>query len=210
MLKRCSKCKDELPYALFNKCKNGKFGLHNHCKSCQQKVKRAWYEKNWYSEKLKSAEYAKTDKYKESARRRYVQNKDVILERNRVRRRTPKARQLANIARSKMLKTNVSFRVGQYLRIRLRKALKNQSAQKSQKAVNLLGCTIEQLKHYLESKFSPGMSWSNYGKNGWHIDHIKPCCSFNLNDPIEQQTCFHYTNLQPLWWRDNLSKGGKF
>jgi hypothetical protein len=58
-----------------------------------------------------------------------------------------------------------------------------------------------------EKKFKPKMSWNNYGK--WHIDHIKPCCSFNLSKSEEQRKCFHYSNLQPLWAKENLSKGKK-
>ena len=53
------------------------------------------------------------------------------------------------------------------------------------------------------------MSWKNHGKYGWHIDHIKPCSKFNLIDPTEQKKCFHYTNLQPLWAKDNLTKYNK-
>jgi hypothetical protein len=62
---------------------------------------------------------------------------------------------------------------------------------------------------YLETKFHDGMNWNNYGKRGWHIDHIKPCAAFNLTNVTEQRACFHYTNLQPLWWYDNLKKADK-
>jgi hypothetical protein len=51
------------------------------------------------------------------------------------------------------------------------------------------------------------MSWKNYGK--WHIDHIRPCSSFDLSDPQQQRTCFNYSNLQPLWAKDNLNKSNK-
>ena len=91
------------------------------------------------------------------------------------------------------------------LRIRLWKVLKG--INKSQHTLNLLGCSIEFLKKYLESKFTLGMSFSNYGK--WHIDHIRPCASFDLSKSEEQYKCFHYTNLQPLWAYDNLSKNDK-
>ena len=64
---------------------------------------------------------------------------------------------------------------------------------------------IIKYKKYLEAKFQYGMSWENYGE--WHVDHIKPCSSFNLEDPEEQKKCFHYKNLQPLWAKDNLAKG---
>jgi hypothetical protein len=52
------------------------------------------------------------------------------------------------------------------------------------------------------------MSWNNHGQ--WHIDHVRPCSSFNLLNPEEQQQCFHYTNLQPLWAADNLSKSDTY
>jgi HNH endonuclease. len=54
------------------------------------------------------------------------------------------------------------------------------------------------------------MSWDNYGRDGWHIDHIRPCASFDLTDPEQQRQCFHYTNLQPLWAADNIRKGAKW
>jgi len=62
----------------------------------------------------------------------------------------------------------------------------------------------------LETKFLEGMDWDNYGIYGWHIDHIKPCSLFNLENIEEQKKCFHYTNLQPLWAIDNLKKGNKY
>jgi hypothetical protein len=69
----------------------------------------------------------------------------------------------------------------------------------------LVGCSANELKAHLESQFKPGMSWDNYGK--WHVDHIKPCASFDLTQEEEQRKCFHFTNLQPLWEYENLSKG---
>jgi hypothetical protein len=63
---------------------------------------------------------------------------------------------------------------------------------------------------YLESKFQSGMTWENYGKNGWHIDHIRPLSSFNLIDDKQLKLACHYTNLQPLWAKDNLVKSNKW
>lgn len=74
---------------------------------------------------------------------------------------------------------------------------------------SLIGCSIEKLKDHLESKFKPGMTWCNYGIKGWHIDHIKPCASFDLHDPLQQAACFHWSNLQPLWAKENLRKSKK-
>jgi hypothetical protein len=54
------------------------------------------------------------------------------------------------------------------------------------------------------------MTWENHGRYGWHIDHIRPCASFDLADPEQQRKCFHYTNLQPLWASENMRKGDKW
>jgi ribosome modulation factor len=74
------------------------------------------------------------------------------------------------------------------------------------KTESLLGCPFEHLKVWLTFWFQPGMSWANYG-SVWHIDHIRPCASFDLSDIMQQKECFNYTNLQPLFAEDNLKKG---
>ncbi len=71
-------------------------------------------------------------------------------------------------------------------------------------AVRDLGCTLTELKNHLESRFQPGMAWNNYGQ--WHIDHIKPLASFNLLKREQFLQAVHYTNLQPLWAKDNWEK----
>jgi len=77
-------------------------------------------------------------------------------------------------------------------------------------SLKILGCSIDFLKSYLEGKFLPGMSWNNHGMNGWHIDHIRPCKSFDMTKIEDVEKCFHYTNLQPLWGSDNIRKGAKW
>jgi len=79
--------------------------------------------------------------------------------------------------------------------------------QKSGSAVVDLGCTIEELRIYLESKFQVGMTWDNYGE--WHIDHIIPLSKFNLEDREEFLKACNYENLQPLWAEANLKKSNK-
>jgi hypothetical protein len=73
----------------------------------------------------------------------------------------------------------------------------------------LLGCSFDVFVEHLQSQFKDGMSWDNRGRTGWHIDHIRPCASFDLSDPDQQRQCFHYTNMQPLWAADNFSKGSR-
>jgi hypothetical protein len=83
-------------------------------------------------------------------------------------------------------------------------------ADKSASTLRLLSCDIPWLKAWLEVHFQPGMTWDNYGMKGWHVDHIRPCASFNLVDHKEQKRCFHWTNLQPLWALENLQKSDKW
>lgn len=206
-VKICSGCKIEKDFKEFNKCKRGKLGLHNHCRVCQKICKRKYYLLNLDNEKEKGRAYGKSEKCKIERKIRYQKNKEKILEKNRIRRRTPRARMLANKARNKIYRTNIGFRMSVNLRARTRHALKGKT--KVESTLKMLGCSPEELRVYLESKFTNGMSWSNYGRYGWHIDHIMPCDSFDLSKPEEQRKCFHYTNLQPLWWRDNMSKGNK-
>jgi hypothetical protein len=109
----------------------------------------------------------------------------------------------------KRLHSNIQARLAHNLRSRIRGVLKVTNSKKHSGLIDLLGCTAQELKFHLESKFQEGMTWDNYGRTGWHIDHIKPCISFDLNDPAQQKQCFHFTNLQPLWAFDNYSKHGK-
>ena len=71
----------------------------------------------------------------------------------------------------------------------------------------LVDYTLKELMDHLETNFLEGMSWDNYGN--WHIDHIKPVSSFNINsfDSDDFRECWELTNLQPLWAEDNLKKG---
>lgn len=77
-------------------------------------------------------------------------------------------------------------------------------------SISLFGCTVTDLIKHIESLWQPGMGWYNYGKNGWHIDHIKPLSLFDLLDLQQRRLACHYSNLQPLWALDNLQKGNKY
>ena len=103
--------------------------------------------------------------------------------------------------------TDIYFKLRSSLRTRLNKAIKG--IYKSGSAVTNLGCSIKEFKVYLESKFQPGMTWDNWGVKGWHIDHIVPLTYFNLIDPEQLKRACHYSNLQPLWAKDNLKKTNK-
>jgi len=105
------------------------------------------------------------------------------------------------------LKNDLDYKLRKYCRTRINYVLKNNV--KSNRTMELVGCSTGFLKKYLESKFESWMNWDNYGVNGWHIDHIIPCASFDLKCPVQQLACFHFSNLQPLEATKNLKKGAK-
>lgn len=135
----------------------------------------------------------------------YEKNKKRILkQQSEYAKNNKEIRNAAARKRYKIKMKDPYFRLMQSLRARIRMALKGTN--KSKKTMNMLGITnIEFLWKHLEKKFKPGMTRENYGK--WHVDHFKPCASFDLTKPEEQQKCFHYKNLQPLWAYENRSKG---
>jgi len=106
-------------------------------------------------------------------------------------------------------KNDSNYKVKALLRLRLLDAVKRHTAggkvNKKHSAVALLGCTVEQAVEYLEKQFLPEMNWNNHGKI-WEIDHIKPCASYNLENPEEQKECFNYKNLQPLFITSKIAQ----
>jgi hypothetical protein len=192
--KICNKCNIR---KLLNKFYFGKRDNYyfRACKSCIIKVQLKRYYK-------KSKEIIKHQlKY-------YYKNKSKILKREKCYFKNNKKR--LQINRTKYMKekrrTDIDFKLRCNLRSRIYCVLKG--INKSKSTIKLLGCSIEKLKSHLESKFKPGMNWKNYGFYGWHIDHIKPCCSFDLSKDSEQLKCFNYKNLQPLWALENKHKSG--
>lgn len=99
------------------------------------------------------------------------------------------------------------YKIKRLLASRIRSAMKRQNEKKYKLTIELLGCSIQQFKSHIENLFDNNMTWDNQGE--WHFDHIIPCSSFNLINEDEQKKCFHYTNLQPLWAKDNLMKSNK-
>ncbi len=98
--------------------------------------------------------------------------------------------------KSKKYNSDIEYRIKDNLRSRFYNAITNQF--KIQSIIDLLDCSVNELKHYLESLFKPEMTWDNHGEI-WEIDHIISCSKFNLTEEKQQKECFHYTNLQPLF-----------
>lgn len=123
------------------------------------------------------------------------ENRELVRKGNRIRAKIDRA-------------TNPQYKVAQNLRRRIRLAILKDGAIKSDATIALLGCSVESFIQHLESQFKPGMAWENYGPI-WHIDHIKPCAKFDLTHPEQQRICFHWSNQQPLWASENMSKGSR-
>jgi len=219
MKKTCTKCGEEKELELFVKnkrCKNGRAGM---CKMCRTKYSADYYQKNkhWlkpirkkYQEingkknriknKIKIQERSKIyyqknkEKIKQKSHNYYKNNKKIIRKRH-------------QLYQNKRCKEDSLFKLRRNISTLVRNMLVKGGYNKNTKTFKILGCSFEEFKRHLESQFQKGMTWDNYGRNGWHIDHIYPVSKAkNERHLIELN---HYTNLQPLWEKDNLSKGNK-
>lgn len=205
MKKECVKCNKKQDINNFHKQTASADGKSSYCKDCHKKYCTEWKLKNKKKIKKQQRKYKNKnrDKLKEYNKRWRQKNSDKIYA---IRKKyREKYRKRINKRRREKRKENINFRLRTIISNRIRMALSRGS--KNSISYELTGCSWEHLKLYLESLFTDGMTWDNYGK--WHIDHIKPCCSFDLTDIQQQKLCFHYTNLQPLWAIDNLKKSGK-
>lgn len=142
------------------------------------------------------------DKIKAQRKRRYLR-KVAAGEWKRPSREKENARWMARYWRNPQVKLRSLFRS------RIRTCLTKTSTPRCARSVELLGCSVDEARQHIETKFQAGMAWTNHG-TAWHVDHIRPCASFDLTDPVQQRACFHYTNLQPLWAIDNLIKGASW
>lgn len=120
-----------------------------------------------------------------------------------------KVRISKRLAQRRLMAKSLQARLKHNLRTRLGAALKANT--KSGQTLKMLGCSIEDFKIYIESLWSSGMNWGNYGlgENKWQIDHIMPCAVFDLEKPEHQRRCFHFSNMQPMWQVENYKKGAK-
>lgn len=227
--KVCSCCKHEKSISLYNKDARSPDMLCCYCRECSQEKAKSNYKKHREKRLLSVLEYYNKNKIKineEKALRRMenieeIRNREIQYEReyrkkyrykiiDKQRKYRSKNKDKVNkYYRERYKKPNVKIEM--LLRNRIRIAVTSQNIGKYYKSVEILGCSVDECRKYLESKFLPGMTWDNhgFGEGRWHIDHIIPCASFDLAKPEEQLKCFHYTNLQPLWHNENLSKSDK-
>jgi hypothetical protein len=218
-MKRCTKCGKEKPDTEFTKRRSGHKKLRSHCKQCireenqtynaahreEKREKTAAYYLAHREEKLKKdAAYSKAHPEKARARTRtyYAKHRDKCREYASIYYAAHKPEYCAYV--KMRYRTDPNRRVYANLLAGMNKAIKNGKG--SAHLVDLIGCTIPELRAHLEKQFLPGMSWENYTRYGWHIDHIIPCNCYDLTDPKQQRACYNFTNLQPLWSVDNWKK----
>ncbi len=161
------------------------------CKKCENKEHRNYARE--HRKEILAKRKEKREKIEEKLKRKEYDIKRRPIDRLRINTRR---------------KNDVLFKLKCNLRSRLRAVFRTASKHSKPKhTIELIGITWEELRIYLESKFKDGMNWNNYGYYGWHIDHIIPLASAKTEE--EMIKLCHYTNLQPLWWKDNISKGDK-
>lgn len=159
--------------------------------------RKAYREQNKENIKAKQKEYSvkyKTDPHAQARQREYyLRHKHIYYP-------------LEQQRRKERLKTDPNYLLKVRLRTQVYSKIKNAKGKKCLKSLELIGCSVAEARKHIESLWLEGMSWANYTHDGWHIDHIKPCATFDLTNPEQQKQCFHYTNLRPLWAKDNFSR----
>lgn len=179
-MKRCNKCSLDKNLTDFSNNKKGKDGKSTHCKAC-----------------MAERYLAEKDRYKENARNWYLNNKEKHSKH--VAQYQQENKESLDVFRKQYyhstLKKDINYKIANNLRTRLCKMIKLNRLSLGEE---ILGCSISELKEYLNTLLLPEMNWENYG-DIWEIDHILPCASFDLENVEEQKRCFHYTNHQPLF-----------
>ena len=194
------------------------------CKTCANLKKQRKYNANpqRYKDAQKARYNADPQHYRDNAKRWYQDNTERAKTRtreytarmisldpdfhkkNHAKRDKTKVRQQQNAYRKERMANDPAFKMACAMRSYVWKVLKTHSVAKKEKLNEYLGCDLPTLVKHLEDQFADGMSWANYGQ--WHHDHIIPVNAFDLSKEADRAKCFHYTNLQPLWAADNLSK----
>ena len=206
-VKKCSKCKTIKNLSFFHKRSGGY--LRSRCIECSKedrikymsenvdKIKTA-YKKDYERRKDKSKEYGKT--YREA-------NKEREKERNK--KWSSENRDNINSRNTKYRNNKIKdplFKLKENIRCLIRISIKKSKFSKNTKTYKILGCSYDEFKSYIESLFESGMTWENYPN--WHLDHKIPISWADSEEDIIKLN--HYTNFQPKWAFDNLSKGNKY
>jgi|688.fasta_scaffold77795_5 hypothetical protein len=191
--------------------KNGAYKKGCRCDDCleNKKIKAKLYyiqNKEKIDKKVISHQKNNSEYYKEYRAKYYLLNKNTIKIKSKFYKQKNKNQR--NLNHKLKMKTDPFYVLKKNIRGRIYSAIKRDSIIKDKKTLDILGCSIKELKSYLEQKFKDGMSWCNYGKGGWHIDHIIPLAHAKQDKDLFYKLC-HFSNLQPLWESENCSKGSK-
>lgn len=224
MKKICTKCHIEKQLNEFSLDKNTKSGLRSHCKKCiseryilnREKIL-SDQKKNYNPEKAREYYLKNINRINKRCREYYDQNRDNILltKKTNYDRQSRKEYYLKNKERLNKIKSkSISskrnsdpiFRLKHNLSCLIRNGIKRKGYIKSKNTEDIIGCTFKELMEYLSSMFLDGMSFDNHGE--WHVDHVIPLATANTEEEVIRLN--HYTNLQPLWAKDNLAKGSKY
>ncbi len=216
--KLCMECGEPKPRTEFHREKKSPDGLRRQCKACRCAYMQAYSATRRDSIRERNRIYYKAHRseYLAHKRVRYSRHREKQLGRMRLYYAANKEsfaqRQRANRSHRgewerKKRHEDPNFRIACNLRRRLSKAIRG--TVKGGSAVRDLGCSLMQFRQWLEARMLPGMTWDNYGRSGWHIDHIRPLSAFDLTDPAQLKQACHFTNLQPLWAEANLRKGAR-
>jgi hypothetical protein len=173
--------------------KHCELGKHK-CKECGRVYFKKYRENNRERLNALKREHHKNNREKALARMKkyHENNRERVLKRGAE-------------YRKKRLKYDPIYKLICSIRSRTREVLKNKNIKKNHRTLDFIGCSPAELAAHLESLFQPGMTWENHGL--WHVDHRIPISSGKTELEIMQLN--HYTNLQPLWASENLSKGAK-
>jgi len=144
-------------------------------------------------------------KVRMSSLKYYYENREIIKEKHKKYRKDNRTKINKYVSERKF--NNPIYRLSHIVRNRIKNFLKLKNIPKKNKTFEIVGCSPEFLKEYIQNKFTEGMSWDNHGSYGWHIDHIIPLSSAKTEEQM-YKLC-HYTNLQPLWAEENLKKSDK-
>jgi hypothetical protein len=224
-MKKCNICKVEKEQSLFKKDNRRPGGYGSSCKECLRikgleyyyrtkdirnedinKNRLKYYQNNKEVENLKSKEYKRinSDKIKEYNKEYRENNKEKITDIKKKYRENNKEKinEYQRFYFDKRLKNDIIFKISHYYRNMIRKSFNGSGFKKESKTSEILGCSFEEFKIYLESKFEDWMTWENRGlyngelNYGWDIDHIIPVSSAKTEEDLIKLN--HYKNLQPL------------
>jgi len=197
-----SKSRKKYYYSHLNQEKEYRQKYNNSNKEKNKEKNKNYYLKNKSDRDKYSHDYylSHLDERKDYHKKFYIENKEYY---NNFRENYKEKR---NKYQRDRLKIDINFRLSTNLRIRVQNAVKRGT--KTGSAVQDLGCSIEFFKEYIEKQFKFGMTWENWGITGWQLDHIKPLSGFDLTNREEFLQAVHYTNYQPLWYDENIRKGG--